>query len=156
MMPCGGGKNGSGSHANFGVATSHSVKNSPSANSHGARDCKPAPKRPSRVVSRMTPAITKAAIASSWVRDQSPRSSHTRQEKPKPAQARLANTPGTLSANDARSDGACPVRAAPSSTDCASSAVLDAAEYIDINPLRKLRRVGARLEHRYQFQIVGI
>src|SRR6266852_4687862 len=35
MIACGGGKNGSGSHANFAVATSHSVRNNPSASNHG-------------------------------------------------------------------------------------------------------------------------
>src|SRR5665213_2778601 len=160
MMACGGGKNGSGNHANLAVATSHRVRNSPSASSHGARDCRPVPKRPSRrpfrVATRMPPAIMNAATANPCVRDQSPRSSHNRHERPKPTHARLANTPAALPANDTRSDGARPASAAPSSADCASSAALDAAEYIDINALREFCCIRAWLEDGDEFQIIRI
>jgi len=36
-IACGGGKNGSGSHANFAVANSQAEKITPSTSSHGAR-----------------------------------------------------------------------------------------------------------------------
>src|SRR5882762_6994474 len=108
MMDCGGGKNGSGSQANFAVATSHRVRNNPNASSHGARCCRPAPKRPSKlplsVAARTPPAMTKAAIARAWVRDQSPKSSHNRHEKPKATHARLAKTLGPLARNEVGSD----------------------------------------------------
>src|ERR1700692_1571512 len=159
MIACGGGKNGSGSHANFAVATSHSVRNNPSASSHGARWCSAAPKRPSNlplaVAARMPPAMTKAAIASAWVRDQSPRSCHNRQESPKPIHATLAKTPVRFARSDPGSDAGRPAKAAPSSADCGSAIVLD-AEYVDINPLRKLCRIGARLEHGDELQVIGI
>src|ERR1700726_1134365 len=149
MMACGGGKNGSGSHPNFAVATSHSVRNSPSASNQGARWCRPAPKRPSNlppnVATRITPAITKAPIATSWVRDQSPRSCHTRHERPKLAHATLANVPAPFARNALGSDSGRPANAAPSSADCGNATVLD-AEYVDIDSLRKFRCIGARLE----------
>src|SRR5258708_12326263 len=145
MIACGGGKNGSGSHANFAVATSHRVSNTPSASSHAARCCSPVPKRPSNlplaVAAMMPPAMTKAAMASAWVRDQSPKSSHTRHESPKPTHATLANTPVPLARNDAGSDSGRPASAAPSSTDCPSPPLPDAAEYVDINPLPQPRRI---------------
>src|SRR5260221_9208903 len=160
MIACGGGKNGSGSHANFAVATSHRVSNTPSASSHAARCCSPVPKRPSNlplaVAAMMPPAMTKAAMASAWVRDQSPKSSHTRHESPKPTHATLANTPVPLARNDAGSDSGRPASAAPSSTDCASATLSDAAEYVDINPLRKLCRIRARFENGDELQVIGI
>src|SRR5882724_2686735 len=159
MIACGGGKNGSGSHANFAVATSHRVRNNPSASSQGVRCCSPAPNRPSHlppaVAAMMPPPMINAAIASAWVRDQSPRSSHNRHESPKPTHARLANTPVPPASNDVGSDSGRPANAAPSSTDCGNATVLD-AEYVDINPLRKFRCVGARLEHGDEFQIILI
>ena len=42
---------------------------------------------------RIPPPITNAAIATACVRDQSPRSSHSRQDSPKPTQATLASAP---------------------------------------------------------------
>src|SRR5882724_6761480 len=159
MIACGGGKNGSGSHANFAVATSHKVRNNPSASSHGVRACSPAPKPPSHlplaVAVTMPPAMINATIASAWVRDQSPKSSHNRHESPKPTHARPANTPVPLANNDVGSDIGWPANAAPSSIDCGSAAVLD-AEYVDINPLRKFRCVGALLEDGDELQIVRI
>src|ERR1700688_4179540 len=159
MMACGGGKNGSGSHANFAVATSHRLRNNPSASSQGARCCSPFPKRPSRpplkVAARTPPAMTKAATARPWVRDHSPRSSHSRQESPKATHARLANTATPLARNDFGSDSGRPANAAPSSTDCGSATALD-AEYVDIDPLRKFRCIGALLEDGDQLQIVRI
>src|SRR5258707_1849676 len=159
MIACGGGKNGSDSHANFAVATSHRVRNNPSASNHGVRACSPAPKRPSHlplaVAAMMPPAMINAAIASAWVRDQSLKSSHNRHESPKPTHARLANTPVPLASNDVGSDSGRPANAAPSSTDCGSATVLD-AEYVDINPLRKFRCIGARLEDGDELQIVRI
>src|SRR6267142_4501656 len=159
MIACGGGKNGSGSHANFAVATSHRVRNNPSASSHGVRCCSSAPKRPSHlplaVAAMMPPPMINAAIASAWVRDQSPRSSHNRHESPKPTHARLANTPVPPASNDVGSDSGRPANAAPSSTDCGNATVLD-AEYVDVNPLRKFRCVGARLEDGDELQIVRI
>src|ERR1700730_4168585 len=159
MIACGGGKNGSGSHANFAVATSHRDSNNPSASSHGARCCSPAPKRPSNlplaVAARMPPAMTKAAIARAWVRDQSPRSSHNRHERPKPTHAALANSPVPLARNDTGSDSGRPASAAPSSTDCGSATVLD-PEYVNIDSLRKLCRIGARLENGDELQVIGI
>src|SRR5450631_2923815 len=105
MIACGGGKNGSGNQANFAVASSQMVRNTPSANSHGARARSPPPKRPSHfalvVAVRMPPAITKAATARLGVRDQSPKSSHSRQDNPNATHARLANTPVLLARNDA-------------------------------------------------------
>src|SRR6266851_2996000 len=159
MIACGGGKNGSGSHANFAVAISQRVKNNPSANSHGARACRPVPKRPSHlplaVAARIPPAMTKAAIASAWVRDQSPKSSHSRHESPKPIHAAVANTAVPLARNHVGSDSGRPANAAPSSADCGNATVLD-AEYVDIDPLRKFRCIGARLEHGDKLQIVRI
>src|SRR5277367_5512592 len=131
-MACGGGKNGNGSHANLAVATSHTVRNKPSASSHGARDCNPAPKRPSRAATRMPPPITNAAIATSCVRDQSPRSGHSKQESPKPTQATLASAPHAFFATATGNDSGGPANAAPASADCGSAAALDVAEYIDI------------------------
>src|SRR5438128_1115890 len=148
MIDCGGGKNGSGSHANFAVATSHKVRNNANTSSHGARCRKPALKRPSRlpanVARKIPPEMTKAAAASSWVRDQSPISRHHRQDTPRPTHARLANTPVPPGGNDTGSDSGCPESAAPSSADCASATALD-TEYVDIDPLRKFRCIGARL-----------
>src|SRR5260370_40349252 len=159
MVGCGGGKNGSGSHANFAVATSHRLRNNPSARSHGARCCRRFPKRPSRlplrVAARMPPAMTNAATARPWGRDHSPRSSHSRQESPKATHARLANTATPLARNDFGIDSGRPANAAPSSTDCGSATALD-AEYVDIDPLREFRRIGALLEDRDQLQIVRI
>src|ERR1019366_96437 len=148
-MACGGGKKGSGNQANLAVATSHRENDNPSIRSHGARACRPSPKRPSRLplndAERIAPAMTKAATASSCVRDQSPRSTHHRQENPKAAHARLANTPPPPVSNATGIDSGRAPSAAPSSTDCASATVLY-TEYVDINPLRKFRRIGARLE----------
>src|ERR1700692_1603816 len=159
MIACGGGKNGSGSHANFAVATSHRVKNNPSASSHGVRACSPGAKRPSHlplaVAAKMPPAMKKAAMASAWVRDQSRRSSHNRHENPKAAHARLAKTLVPFARNAVGSDSGRPAKAAPSSANCGNPTTLD-AEYVDINPLRKFRCVGAWLEHGDELQIVGI
>src|ERR1700761_1559548 len=159
-MACGGGKNGSGSHANLAVATSHTVRNRPSASSHGARDCRPVPTRPSRralsVANRMPPAITNAVTASPCVRDQSPRSSHHRQERPKTTHARLARTAGPFVKNRDGSRKGRPTNAAPSSTDCGSAAALDVTEYIEINALRKFCCIRAWLEDGYEFQIIRI
>src|SRR5258708_3008440 len=159
MIACGGGKNGSDSHANFAVATSHRVRNNPSASNHGVRACSPAPNRPSHlplaVAAMMAAAMINGAIASAWVRDQSLKSSHNRHESPKPTHARLANTPVPLASNDVGSDSGRPANAAPSSTDCGSATVSD-AEYVDINLLRTFRCVGARLETGDELQIVRI
>jgi hypothetical protein len=129
MIACGGGKNGSGSHANFAVATSHKVRNSPSTSNHGARLREAIPKRPSKlppkVAAKMMPAMMNALTASPWVRDQSPKSSHSRHERPNPTHARLANRPAPLARNDAGSESARPANAAPSSTDCGIATVLD-------------------------------
>ena len=71
-----------------------------------------------------------------------------------PQQARQAEADPRQAREDAGSAGAAttsasdsgrPASAAPSSTDCGSATVLD-AEYVDIDPLRKFCRVGARLE----------
>src|SRR5882757_8962449 len=159
MIACGGGKNGSGSQANFAVATSHKLRNNPSANSRGVRCFSPAPNRPSQlplsVATSTPPATTNAAIASSWVRDQSPRSCHRRHESPKPSHATLVNTPAAFARTDAGNASGRPANAAPSSTDCGSATALD-AEYVDINPLRKFRCVGARLEDGDALQVFGI
>src|SRR5882672_8298999 len=140
MMDCGGGKNGSGSHANFAVATSHRVRNNADTSSHGARRCRPAPKLPSRVpatvATKIPPETTNAAAASSWVRDQSPISRHHRQDTPNPTHARLANTPVPPDGKETGSVSGRASIAAPSSADCASATALD-AEYVDIDPLRK-------------------
>src|SRR5690349_959922 len=74
---------------------------------------------------------------------------------PKPAQARLANTPVPPDGNENASDSGRPESAAPSSADCASATALD-AEYVDIDPLRKFRRIRAGLEDRNALQIVRI
>src|SRR4051812_14910653 len=140
MIACGGGKNGSGSQANFAVATSHSVSSRPSANSHGARGCKPAPKRPSQlppsVATTMPPAMANAATASPWVRGQSPRSCHHRQDSPNTTHARPAKMPALLASKDFGSDvgndSGRPANAAPSSADCGRAMALD-AEYVDID-----------------------
>src|SRR3954449_11796687 len=104
MIACGGGKNGSGNQANFAVATSHKVRNSPSTSNQGARLRKATPKRRSKlplsVAAKMTPAMMNALTASPWVRDQSPKSSHSRHERPKPTHATLANSPAPLTKND--------------------------------------------------------
>src|ERR1700730_9721634 len=159
MIDCGGGKNGSGSQANFAVATSQSVRNSPSTSSHGARRCRLAPNRPSQlppnVARRPAPATKKAANASSWVRDQSPRSVHHRHDRAKPTQARLANTPVPPDRNESGSDSGCPASAPPSSAVCASATASD-AEYVDIDALREFGGIGARLENRDSLQIVRI
>src|SRR5450631_3374212 len=99
--------------------------------------------------------MTKAAIASAWVRDQSPKSSHSKHESPKPIHAAVADTAVPLARNHVGSDSGRPANAAPSSTDCGSAIVLD-AEYVDIDPLRKFRCIGARLEDRDELQIVRI
>src|ERR1700712_5760115 len=157
MMDCGGGKNGSGNHASFAVAISHKVRNNASASSHGARRCKPASKRPSRlpatVATKIAPDRMKAAIASSWVRDQSPISGHHRHATPKPTHARLANTPIPPDGNETGNDSDPPESAAPSSADCAIATALD-TEYVDIDPLRKFGCVGARLEDRDLLQVL--
>src|ERR1700730_1950222 len=159
MIACGGGKNGSGSQANFAVATSHRVSNNPSASSHGVRWFSPVPKRPSNlalaIAATMPPAMTKPATASAWVRDQSPRSSQHMHERPKPTHARLANRPVPCSRTDVGNDSGRPANAAPSSTDCGNAAALD-AENVDIDPLRKFRCVGAWLEDGHELQIVRI
>src|SRR5260221_1645838 len=159
MTDCGGGKNGSGSHASFAVAISHRVRNNANASSHGARRCKSASRRPSRlpatVTTKMAPDRTKAAIASSRVRDQSPISGHHRHATPKPTHARLANTPIPPDGNETGSDTGRPASAAPSSADCASATALD-TEYVDIDALRKFRCVGAWLEYRNLLQVFGI
>src|SRR6266481_5376236 len=128
MIDCGGGKNGSGSHANFAVATSHSVRNNADTSSHGARRCRPALKRPSRlpanVARKIPPEMTNATAASWWVRDQSPISGHHRHDMPKPTHARLANTPVPPDGKETASDSGRPESAAPSSADCASATVL--------------------------------
>src|ERR1700733_6205118 len=159
MIACGGGKNGSGSQANLAVATSHKVRNKPSASSHGARCCNPLPTRssdvPATVTAKIAPAMTKAEIASAWVRDQSPRSSHHRHENPKPIQARLASRLIPFAVNDAGSDSGRPANAAPSSADCGNPIALD-TEYVDINPLRKLCRIGALFEYGNELQVIGI
>src|SRR4030081_1391246 len=159
MMDCGGGKNGNGNQENFAVATSHRVRNNPSTSNHGVRRRRPALKRPSRlplnVATTMPPAMTKAAIASSWVRDQSPISCHHRHDRPKPTHARLANTPVPPVRKEIGSESGRPSMAAPSSTDCASATSSD-TEYVDIDPLRKFRCIGARLENRDALQVVRI
>src|SRR5467141_1411656 len=159
MIACGGGKNGSGSQANFAVATSHRDRNNPRTSSHGARCCNPLPKRPSNlplaVAARMPPAIINAATASSCVRDQSPRSGHNRHERPKPTHITLANTPTPPARIDEGSESECPSSAAPSSADCGNATVLD-AEYIDIDPLRKFRCIGAWLEDGNALQVVRV
>src|SRR5580700_106908 len=159
MIACGGGKNGSGNQANFAVATSHKVRNSPSTSNHGARLRRPVPKRPSQlplsVAARMMPAMMNALTASPWVRDQSPKSSHSRHESPKPTHATLANRPAPLARNDVGSESGRPANAAPSSTDCGIATVLD-GEYVDTDALREFCRVGAGLEDGHELQIVRI
>src|SRR6266404_5126723 len=74
---------------------------------------------------------------------------------PKPTHARLANTPVPPDGNENASDSGRPESAAPSSPDCANATVLD-AEYVDIDPLRKFRRIGAGLEDRNALQVVRV
>src|SRR4051794_19709704 len=74
---------------------------------------------------------------------------------PKPAHARLANTPVPPDGKETARDSGRPESAAPSSADCASATVLD-AEYVDIDPLRKFRCVGAGLEDRYALQVIRV
>src|SRR6478609_8304984 len=80
-------------------------------------------------------------------------SGHHRHDIAKPTHARLANTPVPPAGNEI--DSGCPGSPAPSSADCASATVLD-AEYVDIDPLRKFRRIGAGLEDRHTLQIVRV
>src|ERR1700677_4438211 len=157
MIACGGGKNGSGNHANFAVATSHKVRNSPSTSNHGAREAVPKwpSKLPPKVAAKMMPAMMNALTASPWVRDQSPKSSHSRHERPKPTHARLANRPAPLARNNVGSESAAPANAAPSSADCGIATVLD-GEYVDTNTLREFCRVSPGLEHGHELQIIGI
>src|SRR5580704_13590969 len=75
---------------------------------------------------------------------------------PKPTQARLATIAVPLANSAAGNASGWAASTAPSSADCASSAVLDAAEYIDINPLREFGCIRAWLEDGYEFQIVRI
>src|SRR5260221_11883660 len=154
MIACGGGKNGKGSQANFAVATSHSVRNSPSTNSHGARWRSAAPALPRksalRVPKNASAAMTNAAIPSEWVRDQSPRSSHNRHDRPNAAQAMAAATPGPELRSQSR-------RSRPRDLDRpASAAIPSDSEYVDIDPLREFGGVSARLENRDRLQIVRI
>src|SRR4051794_16929339 len=159
MIAWGGGKNGSGSQANFAVATSHTANSSPSAASHGARCFRAAPTRPSRLPPIMPavtpPATANAAMPRASVRDQSPRSCHARHARPKPIHATPANMPARFSSDHFGSAGARPMNAAPSSADCGNATVAD-AEQVDMDPLRKLCRVGAGLEHGHLFQVVGV
>src|ERR1700761_6715890 len=46
--------------------------------------------------------------------------------------------------------------AKPPPRDSPPAAVTSGSEYVDIDPLRELVRVGARLEHRDDLQVVGI
>src|ERR1700760_3448988 len=152
MMACGGGKNGSGSRANFAVATSHSVRKTPSAANQGERWRNPLPTRPRRsapmVPTSTIAAITKAAMPSSWVRDQSPTSSHRRQENPNAAQAKLA----TMPAADARSQTrGCETEIRPLGRPSVSD-----REYVDIDALREFGGVGGRLEHGDRLEVLRI
>src|SRR5580692_11646349 len=150
MMACGGGKNGSGSHANFAVATSHSVRKTPSAASQGARCRKPAPMRPRRsapnVPTSTTAATTKAPMPSSWVRDQSPRSSQIRHDRPNAIQPRLARMPMPAPRSQSRLCAGA----------CAPIPPVSDREYVDINALREFGGVGRRLEHGDRLEILRI
>src|SRR5947209_5686687 len=90
----------------------------------------------------------KAAIPSECVRDQSPTSSHNRQDSPKAIQATLARTPTPESCSHA-SSGARERRGAPEASPSDS-------EYVDIDALREFGGIGALLEDLYALQIVGI
>src|SRR3954451_5712167 len=80
-------------------------------------------------------------------------SAHHRQDMPKPTHARLAKIPVPPAGN--ASDSGRPESAAPSSADCASATALD-TEYVDIDPLRKFRCIGARLEDGNALQVIRI
>src|ERR1700742_3559058 len=134
MIACGGGKNGSGRHANFAVAASHNVRNAPRADSQGARRRKASPPRPRRsapsVPMTAIAAITKAPTPSCWVRDQSPTSSHSRQDRPNAVQGAPAASPPPADRSHSRDwkAGARWPATALSTSD---------REYVDINALRE-------------------
>src|SRR5882757_11182784 len=154
MIACGGGKNGNGSQANFAVATSHSVRSSPSTSNHGARWRSAVPALPRKsalkVPKKASAAMTNAPIPSEWVRDQSPRSSHNRHDRPNATQAMAAAIPGpACRSRSRRSRLRDPDRAA-------SVAIPSDSEYVDINPLREFGGIRARLENGDRLQIVRI
>ncbi|MBO4228462.1 hypothetical protein GRB70_39890 [Bradyrhizobium neotropicale] len=90
-------------------------------------------------------------MATSCVRDQSPRSCQSRQESPKPVHARPANAPDAFFATDIGHDSEWLAGAAFSSADRASAGVLDFVEYVDINPLGEFRAIRAWLQDRDAF-----
>src|ERR1700761_9206740 len=157
MMACGGGKNGSGSKASFAVAISHSVRKSPSTNSHGALRRTAEPVRPRKsalsVPRTAITATTNALIPSDWVRDQSPRSSHNRHEIPNAPHAAPAAIPGP----EIRLQ---PMKSRPRECPCAdrlaSAAAPSDSEYVDIDTLRKFGGIGAGFENRDDLQIIRI
>src|SRR4051794_2572672 len=93
--------------------------------------------------------MTNAAMPSEWVRDQSPTSSHHRQDRPKAIHATLARMPAPESRTQLARHGARERRGAPEARPSDS-------EYVDIDALRKSGRVGALLEHLHALEIVGI
>src|SRR5690349_9485452 len=155
MMACGGGKNGNGSHANFAVASSHTVRNRPSATSHGARRRKAGPAAPRKsapsVPNSASAATTKAAMPSAYVRDQSPRSGHHRHDRPSAIQAIAAATPTPELLSQSPIASAREFDAREPSTEIVSD-----SEYVDIDLLREFRRIRAWLEDRDRLQIVGV
>src|SRR4051812_42454059 len=91
----------------------------------------------------------KAAMPSEWVRDQSPTSSHHRQDRPKAIQAKLARMPTPDSRTQFAKTGARERRGAPEARPSDS-------EYVDIDALREFGRIGALLEDLHALQIVCI
>ncbi len=160
MIACGGGKNGNGSHASFAVAISQTVNTTPNTRNQGARCRIAAPTRPSHlppaVATASTAAITNAAMARSWVRDQSPRSSRHRQENPNanhaaPAAKPIPAGPICRSSPSERGTAAPPLpRRGP------LSAPTSDAENVDIDLLREFRRVCRRLEYGHALQVVRV
>src|SRR3954451_21940481 len=150
MIACGGGKNGSGRQANLAVASSHSDRNTPSAISQGLRWRIAVPARPRREATMLATstsvATTKAAMARSVVRDQSPTSSRTRQDAPNAAQASAAVMPDAAS----RSLSVSPVLRV------SSPVATSDRENVDIDALCKFVGIGARLEDGDDLQVVGI
>src|SRR6476660_4718430 len=93
--------------------------------------------------------MTNAAMPSEWVRDQSPTSSHHRQDRLKAIHATLARMPAPESRTQLVSQGARERRGAPEARPSDS-------EYVDIDALRESGRIGALLEDLDALQIVGI
>src|SRR2546430_13626193 len=88
-------------------------------------------------------------MPSECVRDQSPTSSHHRQERPKAIHATLARMPTPDSRIQLASSGARERRGAPEARPSDS-------EYVDIDALREFGGVGALLEDLHALEIVGI